>query len=56
MAEPPKQLSPDQCRDKAHECRELSRQAQNDAHKIMLMHMADTWSRIGTTLPNGHDK
>jgi hypothetical protein len=56
MAETNNPLSPDMCREKAHECRELARHAANDAHRIMLMHMADTWSRISTTLPNGHDK
>ena len=56
MAEPTNRLSPDQCREKAHECRELARQTKNDAHRIMLMHMADTWSRTGTTLSSDDDK
>jgi hypothetical protein len=57
MAEPTKRLSPDQCREKAAECREQARLSKNEAHRIMLLHMADTWGRIGSTLPsNGDDK
>lgn len=57
MPEPTKRLSPDQCREKSAECREQARLSKNEAHRIMLLHMADTWARIGSTLPsNGNDK
>jgi hypothetical protein len=57
MANPPKQVSPDQCREKAAECRAQARLTKNEAHRIMLLHMADTWARIGATLPsNGSDE
>ena len=58
MAEvrPAKRLSLDECRAKAQECQELARHSKKDDHRIMLLHMAETWLRIGTTLPtNGAD-
>jgi hypothetical protein len=57
MAEPPKRLSPEQCREKAAECKDMARLSKNEAHRIMLLHMSDTWARIGATLPsNGDDQ
>jgi hypothetical protein len=55
MAEPPKRLSADQCREKAVECRVQARLSRNETHRVMLLHMADTWDRIAATTGNGHD-
>ena len=43
-------LSVDDARAKATECRELAREAQMPAHRIMLEHMADTWQRIADNM------
>ena len=52
-----KRLSLDECRAKATECQKLARLAKLEEHRIMLLHMAETWLRIGTTLPtNGKAK
>ena len=57
MADKSARLSPAQCREKAAECKELARLTNNEAHRIMLLHMSDAWARIGATLPsNGDDK
>ena len=56
-AEPSKRLSPDECRAKSAECRELARLSRIETHRTMLQHMAETWERIGATLPtNGGGK
>ena len=50
MAEPTNRLSLDQCRKNAADCREQARLSKNEAHRIMLLHIADTWARIEATL------
>jgi len=43
---------------KAVECRRMATHAENDSHRVMLQHMADTWERIAQDLlprKNGHD-
>lgn len=56
MPEPTKPLTAAQCLEKAAECREQASLAKNDAHRIMLDHMADTWARIAKDMKpeNGH--
>jgi hypothetical protein len=41
------------CRTKAEECRTLARADKNAAHRIMLLHMAETWERIAKTYEDG---
>ena len=54
MAEQSPRLSAETCRAKAEECRMLSKQASRQEHRIMLLHMAETWERIAKTYENGH--
>jgi hypothetical protein len=42
-------LDADSCRTKAEECRRLAKTNQNAAHRVMLLHMAETWERIADT-------
>jgi hypothetical protein len=46
MAEKSERLNPDQCREKAAECRQLAKEAPDKSHKIMLESIAETWERI----------
>jgi hypothetical protein len=46
MAEPATRLSPDDCRKKARECRDLARTVSQPAHRALLEEMADTWNRL----------
>ena len=52
MAEQPTRLNAETCRAKAEECRMLADQHSNQAHRVMLMHMAETWERIAKTFEN----
>jgi hypothetical protein len=47
-----KRLSLDVCRAKAQECQELARHSKIEEHRTMLLHMSETWLRVGTTLPS----
>lgn len=51
MSDAPKTegLSLDDCRARAQECLELARRISNDDHRKMLLQIAETWLRIGTT-------
>jgi hypothetical protein len=42
-------LSPETCRANAEECRLLAKQS---AHRIILLHMGETWERIAEALEN----
>ena len=46
-------LDAESCHAKAVECRKLASADKNAAHKIMLLHMAETWERIAKTYENG---
>jgi hypothetical protein len=46
-------LDAEQCLRKAEECRMLASAARNPSHKIMLLHMAETWERVAKTY-SGH--
>ena len=46
-------LDAEACRAKAAECRALARVTRENSHRIMLVHMADTWDRIAKTYENG---
>jgi cytosine/adenosine deaminase-related metal-dependent hydrolase len=49
-------LTPHECRDKAEECRKMALVNKREPDRIMLLHMAETWTRIEKTLTaNGHD-
>jgi hypothetical protein len=48
-------FSPETCRAKAEECRLLAKQAKQPAHRIMLLHMAETWERIAATYQSGNN-
>ena len=37
------------CREKAAECRALAQADKNQSHRVMLIHMAETWERIALT-------
>jgi hypothetical protein len=42
-------LNAEACRIKADECRTLAKEAKKQEHRVMLMHMAETWERIAKT-------
>jgi hypothetical protein len=42
----PERITDLDCMTKAEECRHLSRLALSKEHRVMLVHMADTWERI----------
>ena len=42
-------LDADACRVKAEECRSLAKSDKNMSHRVMLLHMAETWERIAKT-------
>jgi hypothetical protein len=42
-------LDADACRVKAEECRMLAKSHKNASHRVMLLHMAETWERIAKT-------
>ena len=44
-----KRLSPDECIRKAKECREMAQRTREQSHRVMLLHMAETWERIADT-------
>ena len=48
-----KRLDAESCKAKAAECRALARQDRNENHRVMLLHMAETWERIAKTYENG---
>jgi hypothetical protein len=52
--ESPKRLTPAQARQKAEECRVLARTAQDNSHRIMLNHIAETWDRIADSAQSEH--
>jgi hypothetical protein len=52
--EPSSRLDAASCNLKADECRTLAKADKNAAHRIMLLHMAETWERIASTY--GSDK
>ena len=45
-------LDAETCRAKAEECRMLAGQAKDSHHRVMLLHMAETWDRIAKTYEN----
>jgi hypothetical protein len=51
MSDTTKQLTADQSRSKAEECRGLAQVAAKPEHRIMLQHIADTWERIARMCP-----
>jgi hypothetical protein len=53
MAEAAPRLNAETSRAKADECRMLAKQAKQQEHRIMLLHMAETWDRIAKTYENG---
>jgi hypothetical protein len=53
MAGPPERLNSETCRAKAEECQMLAKQAHRQEHRVMLLHMAETWERIAKTYENG---
>lgn len=48
--DPSNRMTIEAARAKAEECRELARQSRIYAHKVMLEHMADTWTRIADNM------
>ena len=46
-------LNAETCKTKAEDCRMLAKQAKISEHRIMLLHMAETWDRIANTYENG---
>ena len=50
MAEPTKRLTASEAEAKVTECREMAQRAMNPEHRIMLIHMAETWERIAKSL------
>jgi hypothetical protein len=47
-SELPKRLTPEQCREKARECRDIAQRVANPEHRAMLLLMADTWDQMAT--------
>ena len=45
----PKGLSLDECRAKAQECQKLAHYSKNENHRTMLLKIAESWLRIGTS-------
>ena len=41
------------CLRKAAECRAMAASHKNEGHRIMLLHMAETWERIAKTYEEG---
>jgi hypothetical protein len=39
-------VTPEVCRAKAEECRQMAESVERPTHAIMLKHMAETWERI----------
>ena len=39
-------LTAEKAQAKAAECRDLAAHADDEAHRVMLLHMASTWDRI----------
>ena len=52
--EPSKRLNAESCRVKAEECRCLAQTDKNASHRVMLLHMAETWERIAKTYEHGN--
>lgn len=48
-------LTHEECHAKSDECRLMAEHAGSKEHRVMLLHMADTWERICHDLkkPNG---
>jgi hypothetical protein len=38
---------------KAAECRAIAKSDKNQSHRVMLVHIAETWERIAKTYENG---
>lgn len=47
-------LTTDECRTKAEECRAMAEQAIQADHRVMLLHIAETWERICETCANAY--
>ena len=56
MVEPSQRLTPEQCRDKAQECRDIARRVRNPEHHAMLLLMADTWDQLADSAARRKDK
>ena len=50
----PHRLSPTEARAKAEECRALAKTMRNQSHRIMLIHIAETWERIAESSHEVH--
>ena len=46
-------LDAETCKRKAAECRLFAQQDQDPANRALLLHIAETWDRIGKTYENG---
>lgn len=53
MESPADHLDAETCLRKAEECRMMAKADKNASHRIMLLHMAETWERIAATYKNG---
>jgi hypothetical protein len=42
----PKRLTPAEAQAKAEECRAQAKVALDNSHRVMLIHIAETWERI----------
>jgi hypothetical protein len=42
------------CRERAAECRRMAKVAPFASHRIMLLHMAETWERIARDVENAN--
>jgi hypothetical protein len=56
MVEPSQRLTPEQCREKAKECRDIARRVRNPEHAAMLLLMADTWEQLAESAARKRDK
>jgi hypothetical protein len=50
----PSPLSAAECRKHAEQCRKMAKQVNTPEHRVMLLHMAETWDRLAGGVSNGH--
>ena len=50
----PSPLTPEECRIKAAECRDMAARTLQADHRIMLEHIAQTWERVSANMIRVH--
>lgn len=55
MAKKPK-LTPQECADRAADCRAMAETARSKEHQAILRHMTDSWERIRSDLQTSNER